>query len=266
MSYSTLLPVNLKEAPEDLSKLIAFIKKFGTKKIILIHNLADSSIKKDEAENKLQEFKTELSKSDVDCEYHLVNGELPVEVNRLMAELEIDFITLNWRPKNAIKRTVMGSLDSDILRLCDYPIFIYKHHGFFGETKNLEKVLYATDLSDPDARYQKYLDILGKTAEKLYILHVRERAPDPLTDEKRLEETNDRIAQKSRYCQTYFRQTEEIVAVGSTRKEIARQASRNGINLIVIGKQGSKSAKSKVLGATAEDIPHRTNSCIFIIP
>lgn len=267
MLKHALLPLSLKERLQRLNDMATYIKHFGTEKIYLCHILeGTSSRKRDKAENQLKQIANQYQDLGFETETVIESGNVAGEVCRLTKELQVDYIAIKWKRKNVIKRTILGSPDADILRICNFPTFIYKTRNYLDPRRDINTVLYATDFQETDEKVAPYIRAASQSGENLYILHVRDRAPDPETDSKRREEVLEKLNWLTRQYMDCYQQVESVVRTGNIRSEIPRNVRRLNVDLIVIGKKDKQEPIDKLIGSTAESVPYKVYSSIFIVP
>jgi len=126
-----------------------------------------------------------------------------------------------------------------------------------------EHLLAAVDFSpSAETTMQRAVDLVGRYAARLSVIHVVEYLPVALDAElmlpplagieeqlldnarKRLEELTERLGVK---------QASRYVELGSTKLEILRIAEARGVDLIVMGSHG-RHGLARVLGSTASAV------------
>ncbi len=153
MLKTTLIPLNLKERDQKLKTLAGFISHFGTETVYLFHVFSGSR----EAEKKRREAvlreKAELFRDmKISVETIIRPGTIADEICKTAAEVEADYITLLWKKKNIIKRTILSSPDTNLLRICSYPTLIYKEQMVSSGTQHPGTLIYATDCKRTDKK------------------------------------------------------------------------------------------------------------------
>ena len=268
MLKNALLPLSLKERLQRLDDMAAYIKNFGTEKVYLCHILEGATARRrGKAEKRLNQIADLYRDLNLETETIIVDrGNVAEEVCRLTKELEIDYITIKWKRKNVIKRTILGSPDADILRICNFPTFIYKTRNYLDPQRHIDTVIYATDFQETDDKVAPYIRAASQSGKNLYILHVRDRAPDPDTDNQRREAGLEKLHWLSRQYMDCYELVEPVVTTGNTRSQIPRYVRRLNADLIVIGKKDKQEPLDKLIGSTAESVPYKVYSSIFIVP
>jgi len=183
-----IIPLSLKEPHQAIYDLVDFLNYFGTKNIYLLHVLPGPKEKKPKkVVDQISELADKIRELNFKTEMYFRSGPVATEVTKLSEELETDFLSLLWARRGFVKRTLLGSIDHDILRLSDIPVFVYKSRLYMEKKTTLNKVLYATDFKATDSSVLPYLVYKDFQADTLYLLHVGERAPDPYTEKIRRE-------------------------------------------------------------------------------
>lgn len=266
MLKTTLLPLSLNERYQHLSEMAAYLRHFETEKVYLCHILESEHKKeKDKIRSTLEHVAGLMEEQGLSVETVIRRGNVAEKVCRLTTELKVDFISIKWRNKNVIKRSILGSPDVDILRICDVPTLIYKTRPFLQSGSKLRSVLYATDFQETDRKVLPYLQATPINVDTLYLFHVRRRAPDPETDARQLEMVESKLNKLSKECLQSYKKIEHSVATGSVRYQIPRKVRQLNVDLVVIGKRDKMNPLEKIIGSTAESLPHKSRCPVLII-
>ncbi|RQD63068.1 MAG: universal stress protein [Desulfonatronovibrio sp. MSAO_Bac4] len=266
MLQKVAVKVSLKETPAMIINMIKFLGNFGTKEIHLLHAASKiTSQQKTVIEKKLEKISSEAISLGYSVQIHIRRGHVPTSIIEMAEEKMVDYVALHWMPKSVFGSALFGNIDSDILRLSNLPVFIH-HPGLFKTEVTLEQVLYATDFKYTDGVVLPYLVDSKFKANRLYILHVGARAPDPVTEQSRRKRVLQSLNRLAKECAHAYDIVEAIETRGSASKQIVKQAAALDVDLIVVGKSEKPNAMSQVVGSTAEILPHRTRCNIFIIP
>jgi len=258
--------ISLKEPRKKLMKMFEFLGNFGTREIHLVHAAPKiTSQQQSSIEEGLEKISKDAGNFGFNVKIHIRSGHVPVSIVETAEENKADYIALHWMPKSLFRSALFGNIDSDILRQSNLPVFIY-NPGLFRSTASLEQVMYATDFKHTDAAVLPYLVDRRFMANKLYILHVGERAPDPVTEETRRKRVLDNLNRLARECSHAYNSVQPIETLGSVHKQIVKQAVMLDVDLIVVGKSERMDAVSQMLGSIAEILPHRAGRSVFIIP
>lgn len=265
MLEKAAVKVSFGEPRKKFLNMAAFLRDFGTTTIDLIHVAAAGQSGLKEAAAQLEELGREVGALGFTVQTHLRQGSAPPAIVGAAEERDVDYLALYWMPKPLLRNALLGSIDSDILRLSCLPVFIY-NPKLFKAAEGFESVLYATDFTYTDAVVLPYLVNRKFKARKLYLLHVGNRAPDPVTEEQRRQGVLDNLQRLARECAHAYEDVEVVQTIGLTRNQIVKQAGAKDVDLIVAGKSENPDALSQVVGSTAEILPHKAGCSVFIIP
>jgi nucleotide-binding universal stress UspA family protein len=265
MLHKALVKVSLKEPRGRFLEMAGLLKYFGTKDLILVH-VVNGNGGRGRAGKELDELAGAVRELGFEVETRLAGGHVATRIIETAHEVRADFVCVYWMPKNALRQILLGSIDLDILRMSDLPVFVH-NRGWLGDIPDqLESVLYATDFTAVDAGVIPYLSSKEFRAEKLHILHVGERAPDPQAERARREKARNNLARLAEECRGAYNEIETLEVVGRGRKEIVRRAKALDVDLIVIGKSSIPNPFDNVLGSTAETVTRRAGRSVFIVP
>lgn len=258
--------ISLDEPRKKFLDMIACLKSYGTKQVHLVHIRTKSRyIYMEKAEAMLGEIAAEATAMGFEAEFHIHTGHAASLFVDTAQDLGADYLCLYWRPKGLLRQALLGSIDSDILRISNLPVFIHKPR-LFGATTQLNRVLYATDFTSTDVAAMPYLVDSRFKAKTLILLNVRDRAPDPVTDKALRESVLDSLQHLAGQCRHAYDQVEIIQSIGMVRREITRQAKAVNADLLVVGRSENPDAVARFIGSTAEILPHKTRCSVFIIP
>lgn len=266
MLKKAAIKISLEEPDKKLLEMIAFMKKIGTVKVFLIHVRSKKSFTEHEEVEKLLEKKcAEIRENGLEAEYVIRNGRVSEVMVEVADELKADYIAIFWKSKGLLSQTLLGSIDSDIIRLSNIPVFIY-NPKILRPVVELKSVLYATDFKPTSSVIKEYLKSKRFQADTLYLLNVGHRAPDPMTEEKRISEVKKNLQDIADSCAESYKHIELLTAYGIVYRQIVKKARKNKVDLIVVGKSEHLDALGQLIGSTAELLPHKSPCSVFIIP
>jgi nucleotide-binding universal stress UspA family protein len=262
-----LFPVSLREKRKQIINLVDFLTNFETEEIVLLHVQSSGVSSKGHAQSKLNELKELLKEYSFKISTEIVRGHDATEiVNRAEAN-GIDFICFSWKRKSPLQRVLLGSTTKDVIRLSRIPVFVYKSLSILTSSDNtMNRVLYASDFEQSDNDIIPYLKTNSLRANELYILHVGMRAPDIEAENQRQKRVNIKLEELKEKCLNSFKEIKTISKVGNSRKIIVKQARKNNIDLILMGKHDAPARFSRILGTNAEYVSHHSNCSLLIIP
>ncbi len=266
MLKTALVKVSLKEPPDRVAEMLAALRSFGTQEVHLVHVRTSASrvfpVKKRARLERLRERAEALG---LIAEVHILQGHVPSRVLQAAWHLDADYVAIAWVHKPVLRQALLGSIDGDVVRMSDSPVFIFKRR-FLGRTESLDSVLYATDFQATDRKVMPYLKNKEFQARALYMLHVGERAPDPATDKARRGEVLANLRRLANDCTQAYESVETLEVVGSVGRTIVKAAKATGVDLVIVGKVDHPDMFKKLTGSVADQLPHRAPCSVFIIP
>lgn len=266
MLSTALVKVSLKEPPGRVVEMVGALRSFGTQEVYLVHvRTSDGGAFPEKKRALLERIREKAEGLGIAAEVHVLQGHAPSRILQAAWQLGADYIAVAWVHKAVLRQALMGSIDGDIVRMSDSPVFIFKRR-FLGRTHKLDSVLYATDFQATDARVMPYLENKEFQARALHMLHVGERAPDPETDEKRRERVLDNLNRLANQCAHAYDSVKTLESVGPVRRTIVKTAKTAGVDLVVVGKTDHPDIFRKITGSVADQLPHRAPCSVFIIP
>jgi nucleotide-binding universal stress UspA family protein len=265
MLHTAAVKVGLNEPRGKFLDMLRLLQSFGTTRLHLIHVHSGSNTEFERKKEQLEMLAGEVRELGFTVETAAERGAPARKTVALAHELEVDYLALYWLPKPLLVQAIMGSIDADILRLSDIPVFVY-NRSLMQASTHIGRVLYATDFKATDANVLPYLKARDFQAEELYVLHVGERAPDPAAEHARQDCVEQNLDRLARECEEAYDTVHPLQVVGSKLSQILRQARRVGADLIVIGKRDNPSPLGNILGSTADALPGKSRRSVFIVP
>jgi len=154
-----------------------------------------------------------------------------------------------------------------------------------GSIPNIQKILYATDLSENSAYAARYV---VRTAEQnnaeVCVLHVLEtpRLPSFSSEEEKLEKLSEKqremvkdkiYRQLTEFCQRALQGNTNIilsmsieVVEGDAAAKILQRAEELKVDMVIMGTHGKGWLAHAFLGSEAEKVLHRIKVPVLIIP
>lgn len=258
-----LIPLHGNESLKTVSALLEFSQRFSSQHVTFLHVGKETNA----AHERIKPFKDSALSLNMTCELVFKSGHVATAICNGVDETNSDIICFAWKGKTILERTLLGSVSKDVIRLTEYPVFIYKKRlQYFSNNTKLSSILYATNLTSSETEIMPYLAYKGLHAEKLFIMNVGTRAPDPEAEEKRESYVQFYLDQLKQEFEKSYKTVETIVEIGSPRKKIVKQAKKNKVDLVVIGRKVDENFGDAILGSTAEYLPHNLACSIMIIP
>lgn len=292
MFATALLPVTLHESAGRLGAMLAFLRKFDTDRVVLLHvttgvpgrttetamgELRERAIaaarEAIEVEDGSPAFharpftphsEAESPESGIGVELLVKSGSPALEVARTAWEIGAAFIYFPYKRKSWIQQTLVGSTTKDVIRLTSLPVFVFRQR-LVGTPDDPLRIVYPTAFGDTDREVVPYLEYPGLAAEQLILLHVRERAPDPAAERRRRETCDANLQRLSDEVAANYADVSSLQIVGSPRRAIPRIARRENAGLLVVGKSEHSGGLSAVMGSVAGELAKSAPCSVFIV-
>jgi len=263
MLNSFLFPVDSKVSIQSVLGQSEFIKSFEPQKVYLLYVATGNGRRMSGKLDKMEEKVRELG---LPVERLVRFGHVPSQIVAA-AKSTGSIICFGKRWKNPLRKALAGSVLSDVVRMSEEPVLIYRKSLFAQAGEALHSSMYATDFRYSDYKCLEYIKHPAFKAKRLILLHVGQRAPDPGTEKKRLENVYNNLERLSEECRDSFEEIEkrEVLGLGVVRK-ILSHARKSSVDLLVIGKLDAPGIVSRLTGSTAEAIYNRANCSVLIIP
>jgi nucleotide-binding universal stress UspA family protein len=266
MLRKAAIKVGLAEPRAKFLEMIDFLKQFGTQHVRLVHVMTGTGeARHDQIQGKLDDLASDASALGFEVDTAIRHGHAASQIIEAAREFEADYICIYWMPKNVFHQAIMGSIDLDILRMSDTPVFVHNRSLLGTAPKEFGKVLYATNFTATDAMVMPYLRSPDFSANKLIFLHVGERAPDPYAEQKRKDKVKAALDRLASECTESFTEIETLDIVGRSRKVILKMANAYDVDVIVLGKSDNPNPLENLLGSTAETVARKARRSVFIV-
>lgn len=238
-----------------------FPGKLGVEHFHLLHVLSGGLDSEEKANRILEERVSSIKQStDSSASYEVAQGHAATEIVNKAKEGYFDLIMIPANNKNFLLRMMLGSTTTEVIRMTDTPVLIYKRGSL-----DLSTILFATDFAEAAERALDYVGFLGKIGSKLIVQHVGRRAADPQAEFKREEFVSQKLDQVRKQLTPYWDEISMVSSLGTPSKIIASSAKENQIDLLILGK-GNTGVMKKILGSTAEKVGNSVESSILIVP
>lgn len=265
MLKRALVPVHFNENRNRFDSIPLALHSFGIRTAVLAHIAGAPG--KDNSAARAEQIKSlgsRFTDAGVRVEYQLTHGSAALTISRLAREQECELIAFSWKRKSWIQRALTGSTTLDVIRLSDSAVLVNKEppHKVADQLEE-SPVLYATGFHAADAAVLRLLNDPPLTKHRLDLLHVAERAPDPVAESARRRRAERGLKRLARE----YKGPSEIhqVESSSVSSTIVRTARRIGAHLIVIGKSSQQDV-STILGSTAERVAYNASTSVLIVP
>ncbi|MFO7803174.1 MAG: universal stress protein [Desulfovermiculus sp.] len=268
MLIHAVIPLSLKEPDHKIASMGRLLRYFGTKKVSLVHvRTSTGKQRKEERRTEaIRNYALKFRELGFKADMYFKQGHVASEVLIMAQELEADFISISWEWKWVLQKALLGSVEADIVRMADIPVFVYKHSFFVAQEEKMSQAMYATNFRITDSHAMPYLTNPDFATQTLYILHVGERAPDPQAEAIRRRKVQKNLQRLKAECEHAFYQIQTLDVVGRPGNKIVSTAWRYGVDLLIIGKCDDQNAFEQIMGSTAQFIADKGKCSIFIVP
>jgi nucleotide-binding universal stress UspA family protein len=284
--FKKLIVVNQMNRYDDLVfKFANSLKFLGVKECIIANNVASKSDAKvisyeDENLNKALEL---FKESDIRTEVKDLSN-LPIDEINALVRGDDDFdnlIVIGAKVSSIGKRIFDSEFAYELIQMPSKPILIVRIHEVQEDVfetipkdglHEFSNVLFPTDFSENAYHAFNYLEKMVESGlKKVTLMHVQDIAKiSPYLDYRILEFNQidrDRLdGLKKRLELKGDVQVEVILDVGRPFKEITQVIEKNGIDLVIMGRQGKGFLKDIFIGSTSNNITRRANASVLLIP
>ncbi len=264
MFNTVLVPLNLKENQSRLERMSSFLAQFGSQNLILLHVFAGPA-GNPRAEERLRRAGNIFAQDGHRWQSCLRSGSIAAVTASEAERSDCDLIAFPWRYKSWIQRSLTGSTTKDIVRLAERPVLVFKNR-IASVASDKFTVLYATAFQETDRFVIPYLKSHVPADGQVFLLNVSPRAPDPDTEERRLQRTEADLQRLAEECRESIPEVETLAAIGGPRKIITRQANRQKADLLIIGKADTDKSLFNMLGSVAEAVAYEARCSVLIFP
>lgn len=289
-----LIPIDFSEASKK-ALVYGFILAARFKaKLVVVHIVPDSSalayafpieaaaIEQSQLAQASKELNALLSKGPktaIEAEGITKVGHIDKELIAIVEKQSIDLVVMGTHGRSHAGRWIMGSVTERILRRIPVPVVTVSRiddgrHLVNPSLANPRHILYAADAPEPGPALDYAVELAGRFAAKLTILHVVEPL-DPLhaAGANLSSELADRVNEVRRRFEKFLSRVnlrgvpiEMIVGTGKAYKEILSTAEDRGMDLIVLNMHRKGVVERASLGSTAERVVRVANVPVLSIP
>ena len=263
MLETVLVPLSLREGNTKIERMSAVLSALGADELVLLH--VHPGPLPGRRVQALNARAAALHNQGYRCRAVLRSGSPALTVVKTSGEEHCGLIALPWQRKSWIQRSLVGSVTKDIVRLSDIPVFVYKPTRSASPT-DTPLIMYATDFRETDRFALPYLKNLQPSGGELLLFHAGERAPDPAAERRRIAQVQADLDRLAGECREAGHEARILSAVGRPRTAVVRNARRNAVDVVVIGKTDTGGPFSTVLGSTAEAVAYNARCSVLIVP
>jgi len=199
-------------------------------------------------------------------ETHVTTGAPATAIVRSPRECGASFICIPWKRKSWLQRTLIGSTTKDVVRMADVPVLVLKGYrrALSSQETTEARVVYATDFHEVDAVVLPFFSEGGLAVSELHILHVGERAPDPIAEQNRIATVIAGLNRLAR--EAVVPKVERITWSGNPKRAIPRYGRLVNADLVIVGKADTAGGVGAILGSTAEAVAYAHRISVLVVP
>lgn len=268
MFSKVIWPLNLKEPQSRLDGVFRILNTLPADHVSLLYVGEGQHNNNSSNENNLGRLRDRLKGHGFNVKTAFRTGHVATAICEFAEEQDADLVIMPWKPKSSIRIALLGSVVQDVVRLSDRPVAVWKAGSFALKypAKGVKNIMYATAFQAIDRDVIHYLGHKAMNAEKLVLLHVGERAPDPRAEGKRQKKVQDNLDRLAGECSLQYGRIETISVLGKPSRQIVKQARLKEIDLVVVGKLDNPDHFGSMMGSTAEQLVHSSPCSLLVIP
>ncbi len=235
--------------------------------------LADSL--RQEARLQFEDWGKTLEKKGIASRYVIEVGSPEAKVLEVSCREEVDLIVAGRqsRPEDAV---YLGGTTMGVLRRSAIPVFVCKHPGEGGAcpvpgVEVFDRVLLATDFSEPCRRAQAFVRALGEAVQRVDVIHVitdrdfQKQTPDDVrAAEAAARDQLDQV--RADLVQTPGVEVEAHLVGGHTSTQVVQAVADYGSTLVVMGTTGRHGVKEMWLGSASHRVAEQAPVPVVLVP
>ncbi|MGE3167022.1 MAG: universal stress protein [Planctomycetota bacterium] len=235
------------------------------------------------ARSELHDVAERVAGTGVQPETMLLSGMPVEEILSATAHLRADLLIMAARSRSALARALLGSVTEKVLRHVGCSVLSVKRPGSGDAPRRpqLEKILFATDLSDLSlVAVEPVRSLMSAFNARVDIFHaVADPAQYPLMSweifpaiaasdfyERSKAAASDALREKVEPHFVGVRDTAYSVGVGNAAEAILAAQADGGHDLIVMSTHGYSGMKRVLLGSVAERVVRLADCPVLVVP
>ena len=292
-----LVPVDFSEPSRKALTYGLILASQFKAKLILAHIVPESSAlayafpietfviereQRDKANREIQKLVPAEHAAGLDLQTVVKTGHIDVELLGMVKDEAIDLVIMGTHGRRYLGRWFIGSVTEHLLRRVPVPVLTVSHvdterHAITGDVM-LERVLYATDLSDASSIGMKYATELARSfGAQLTVVHVVDQldgmlwGPGAVTwlegeRVKLVQEMRKKLAEFVSHEKPSDMKVEALVLEGKPLERILEFAQSQRMDMIVLNLQSKGILERAFLGSTAERVVRLAQIPVLSIP
>jgi len=211
-----------------------------------------------EAERCLADFKAVDTFKDIAHEELLLQGDMVETLRATIEQKEVDLIVLGTHGRSGISDLIMGSIAENIFRHIECPVLTVgpKVKSAEAHTVNIERVLFATDLTHGPHALPYAISLAEENDAELIMLHVLQGTVmfDDVVPDEWSDKAKKHLREMLPANLSLKRGAHVAVAVGNASEQIVNVAIQEGADIIVMGVHAGRPSASHAPWAIAHQV------------
>ncbi len=211
-----------------------------------------------EAERCLADFKALDTFKDIAHEELLLQGDMVETLRATIEQKEVDLIVLGTHGRSGISDLIMGSIAENIFRHIECPVLTVgpKVKSAEAHTVNIERVLFATDLTHGPHALPYAISLAEQNDAELIMLHVLQGTVmfDDVVPDEWSDKAKKHLREMLPADLSLKRGAHVAVAVGNASEQIVNVAIQEGADIIVMGVHAGRPSASHAPWAIAHQV------------
>lgn len=287
MYAKALIATDLSEACDQVVRCAMALKALGTSEVVLIQcfNIRDVGTLAPQlmqlSQPALDRQSDLLLKAGFAVSAEMVLGLPQVEIGHQAEQRACSLIVVGSRGGTMSREILLGSVASGVLHSSSIPVLVIR----LGLSREKDKVvclehkcdflahvLFPTDFSQNASRAFAYVrELARRGARRITLLHVQDKArlsghlEDRLDEFNRIDTERLTLLQKDLLALGAAEVSIEL-SYGSPKEEITGRTKRDGISLVVVGRQGRGYVAGLFVGGTAYAVARNSAAPVLIVP
>lgn len=265
-----IVPVDFSEYSENALQTAAFLAKKSDAEVLVVHmlELSNAVLSRSESylqqemlfylqmsEKKLAEFLEKEYLSGIKVTPIIKHFKIFSEIDQLARNEGADLIVMGSKGASGLKEMFIGSNTEKVIRYAHVPVLVIKEEPII---KHIDKVLFACDFSDDDAKpYVEAKEFLKKFNADMELVYVS-TPTSKFKSTKELEERMKRFFNQANESYDESVHKVKIISDYSVEKGVFYYADKINSDALVVATHGRKGIAHFFEGSISEDIANHS--------
>ncbi len=230
---------------------------------------------RDRAHRVVREARDILVNRWADVEERVAEGDPREEIVRMAEEWRAELIVLGARGLTPLKRALLGSVSTTVVRYAPSPVLVVK-----GRRQPVHRVVVAVDGSEDSLRAARFFAGLPMPVGfEIQLLGVVEPPTVPGIPalsrvalgraDRLVAEWKEDAERELRRAEFEFKErgarVERVVSVGRAAEEIVEATADSRVGLVVVGARGLGAVRRLLLGSVSEHVLHHAACPVLVV-